>query len=230
MTLILGIDDAGRGPVIGPMILAGVLLTKEQEKTIKRAGAADSKLLFHSQRIKISKIIKQNSLSNKVIKVFPEEIDKTLKSANTNLNKLEAQKSAQIINALNKGKNSKERIQVIIDCPSVNTNAWKNLLTKYITNISNLTIICEHKADFKYASVSAASILAKVAREEEMDKIREEYKEYGNVGSGYPSDTVTQSFLKDNGLKLHNRGIFRKTWSTYKNLFPDKKQAKLFDF
>ena len=88
--LILGIDDAGRGPLIGPMILAGVLINKDQEKIIKQSGATDSKLLYHNQRIELSKIIKENSINSKVIKVYPDEIDAALNSESNNLNKLEA--------------------------------------------------------------------------------------------------------------------------------------------
>lgn len=227
MTLILGIDDAGRGPLIGPMILAGVLINKEQEKIIKQSGATDSKLLYHNQRIELSKIIKENSISHKISKAFPEEIDKTLNSLDTNLNKLEAQKTAEIINSLNKGK---ERIQVIVDCPSINTTVWKRTLMKYIYTKTNLTVKCEHKADLNHTAAAAASILAKVAREEEIAKIREQYKKYGNVGSGYPSDPLTKEFLKNNGKELQDSGIFRKTWSTWKKMFPDKKQKTLGDF
>jgi len=226
--LISGVDDAGRGPIIGPMILAGVLATKSQEKLIKRAGAKDSKLISHKERIRIAKIIIKNSKAHKVIKVFPEEIDDSLVSG-TNLNTLEANKTAEIINFLNSGKNSKEKIKVVVDCPSVNIFAWQNTLEKKIENKSNLKILCEHKADYNYPIVSAASILAKVAREEEVEKIKEDY---GEIGSGYPSDPITQGFLKKHGIKYQNSGIFRKSWQTWKNLFPekDKKQKKLFDF
>ena len=225
--LILGIDDAGRGPLIGPMILAGVLINKEQEKIIKQSGATDSKLLYHDQRIELSKIIKENSINSKVIKVYPSEIDAALNSESNNLNKLEAQKMADVVNKLNKGK---ERIQVIIDCPSTNIAVWKRTLLKFLSKTSNLTIKCEHKADLNHTSAAAASILAKVAREEEIAKIREQYKKYGNIGSGYPSDPLTKEFLKNNGKELQDSGIFRKTWSTWKKMFPDKKQKTLGDF
>ena len=225
--LTLGIDDAGRGPVIGPMILAGVLINKDQEKIIKQSGATDSKLLYHNQRIRLSKVIKQNSQSYKIIKVYPSDIDAALNSKNNNLNRLEAQKMADVVNKLNKGK---ERIQVIIDCPSINITVWKRTLLKFLSKTSNLTIKCEHKADLNHTSAAAASILAKVAREEEIAKIREQYKKYGNVGSGYPSDPLTKEFLKNNGKELQDSGIFRKTWSTWKKMFPDKKQKTLGEF
>lgn len=231
MTLLLGIDDAGRGPLIGPMILVGVLMNKDQERAIKKAGAADSKLLVHSERIRISKFIRENSLSEHVVKSSPEEIDNSINSG-INLNTLEAMKTAEIINAINIPKYHKEAIIVIVDCPSVNITAWRNKLLGFIKHIGNLEVLCEHKADFNHPSVSAASILAKVTREEEVDKIKEKYKEYGNTGSGYPSDPFTKEFLKKNGEKLKDSGLFRKTWQTWKTMFPEKKQgqASLGDF
>jgi ribonuclease HII len=231
MALVIGIDDSGRGPLIGPMILAGVLVEKEKDVLFKDHGITDSKLLLHSKRMELSKIIKQHSIKTHLIRVFPDEIDNSI-SKGTNLNTLEAKKAAEIINELNSGKYQKETIKVIVDCPSNNIFAWRNTLIKHIKHINNLYIICEHKADFNHPSVSAASILAKVTREEEMDKSKEKYKEYGNLGSGYPSDPYTQEFLKNNGKKLKDSGLFRKSWQTWKSMFPEpsKKQSTLKDF
>ncbi len=88
-------------------------------------------------------------------------------------------------------------------------------------------MICEHKADVNHLSVSAASILAKVTREEEVEKLK---KQYGDFGSGYPADPKVKEFLKTKGQELKHAGIFRKTWSTWKELYPDNEQATLGDF
>ncbi len=223
MALILGIDDAGRGPIIGPMILAGVLIEKAKEPQLKKHGVTDSKLLPHQKRIALSKILKELAESFKIVKASPEEIDLSLKSK-INLNTLEAIKTAEIINFL---APKKQRVKVIIDCPSTNTSAWKNTLLKYLKTPQNLTILCEHKADFNHISVAAASILAKVEREEEVQKIK---KQYGDIGSGYPSDPTTKLFLKTNGALLANKGIFRKSWATWKALFPEKSQSTLENY
>jgi len=221
--LLLGIDDAGRGPLIGPMILAGVLIEKKEENKLKALGAKDSKLLLHTQRMKVAKEIEKTAISHKVLLSTPEDIDDAVTTVN--LNTLEAIKSAEIINSLN---NKKQKIKVVVDCPSVNTLAWKNKLLTFIKNPENLDIYCEHNADFNHPVVSAASILAKVRREEEVEKIK---KQYGNIGSGYPSDPVTKEFLKEYGKKLQDSGIFRKSWATWKALFPeDKKQKTLSEF
>ncbi len=217
--LLLGIDDAGRGPLIGPMILCGVLIDKSEEQELKKLGAKDSKLLSHTQRIQLSKLIKGKTISHKIVKSFPEEIDEFVLSG-TNLNTLEAKKAAEIINSLN---DIKKQMIVVIDCPSINTSSWREKLISFINYDKNLEIICEHKADFNHPIVSAASIIAKVEREEEVDKIK---KVYGDIGSGYPSDPKTKEFLKNKGQELKDSGIFRKSWATWKTMFPESNQKK----
>ena len=105
---------------------------------------------------------------------------------------------------------------------------------KFIDNTDNLEIKCEHKADFNHIVVSAASVLAKVTREEEVEKLKDQYKSYGDIGSGYPSDPSTKKFLKEHGSELKDSGIFRKTWATWKALFLEqnkvKSQSNLADF
>ena len=98
---------------------------------------------------------------------------------------------------------------------------------EFIDHPENLTVKCEHKADLNHLVVSAASILAKVKREEEVKKLREKF---GDFGSGYPSDPKTKAFLKSHGQKFKDSGLFRKTWATWKKIFPDKDQKTLGDF
>ena len=228
MKFYIGIDEAGRGPIIGPMTFGGVLADEKQIKILKELGVKDSKLLPHPKREFLSVQIKKNVLACTTLAISPRDIDKSL-AEKINLNQLEAKKAAEIINVLNEGK---ERLKIILDCPSVNKMAWANKLRGFIEKKENIDIICEHKADINHPSVSAASILAKVAREEEVEKLKIEYKKYGDIGSGYPADPTTKKFLKEHGKELENSGIFRKTWSTWKELFPQKskKQASLGDF
>ena len=223
MKLILGIDDSGRGPLIGPMILAGVLVNEKQEAILKKHGIKDSKMLTHAQRLEMGKIIEKNIIEKKIVKAYPKEIDEAVNS-DVNLNTLEAMKTAEIINAINK---KKEKISIIIDCPSNNKRMWANKMITFLEHTENLDIRCEHKADRDYVAVSAASILAKNMREEEVAKIK---KEFGDIGSGYPADPVTSKFLKEHGKRLANSGIFRKSWATWKKLFPEKSQATLGEF
>ncbi len=220
--LVMGIDDAGRGPLIGPMFLAGVLLKEKDELELKHEGVADSKSLKHPERIKLSGMIKDSSVSYHIVETSASDIDLAL-SKGINLNTLEALKAAEIINKLCVGH---KQIKVIVDCPSVNIKAWQGTLLQYLDR-QDLDLHCEHKADVNHPAVSAASILAKVAREEVVAKLK---KEYGEIGSGYPSDPTTIAFLKKYGQKYKDSGIFRKSWSTWKALFSEADQKTLSGF
>jgi len=220
--LILGLDDAGRGPVIGNMVLAGVLITRKQEKFLKENNVKDSKLLSHHERIRLSKLINENSIGSYITESTPKEIDTSI-TTGTNLNTLEAKKMAEAINSLN---NKKDKIRVVIDCPSVNLIAWRSTLLNFIEHPQNLLVKCEHKADLNYTAVSAASILAKVRREEGIKDLKKKIKV--DFGSGYPADPVTIKFLKERGLKYRKHGIIRETWQTWKNLYGENNQKKLF--
>jgi len=215
--LILGIDDAGRGPVIGPMILAGCLIVKEVEKEFKTLGVNDSKKLTQKKREFLEEKIKIMAETFEIEIVNPEIIDAHVEL--NKLNELEAIACASIINKINKGYG---KIKVVIDCPSVNIEKWADFLKTKVENLSNLEISCEHKADANHIAVSAASILAKCVREKEMSKLKELYGNH--LGSGYTSDPVTKKFLENHGDEYKDKGIIRKSWSTWKNTG----QKKLF--
>lgn len=221
MTLKFGIDDAGRGPVIGPMILAGCIIHSKDEAELKQLGAKDSKLLTQKKREELEKKIKEIAHSYSVIVTTPETIYDT-NIAGIKLNELEALECAKIINELNK---SEEKLEVVLDCPSPNLVAWGNYLKGHIKKLDNLEISCEHKADFNHISVACASILAKCERERQMDKLK---LEYPGIGSGYPADPKTKTFLAKYAIKYADRGIFRKTWATYKKAVETSNQQKLF--
>jgi len=219
--LILGIDDAGRGPVIGPMVLAGCLMNEKTEKEFKVLGIKDSKQLTQKRREILAEKIKEKTETFEIITIPPIEIDKTNQKG-INLNALEAIKMAEIINKINKGFG---KIKVIIDCPSVSISPWQDFLKTKIKNLSNLEISCEHKADKNHISVSAASILAKCVREKEMDILKEKHGKI--IGSGYCSDPLTQRFLKEHFDNPKTEGLFRKTWKTWKDVYSRKEQKTL---
>ena len=219
MVIVCGIDDAGKGPVIGPMILAGVAVDEDNIPKLKSIGVKDSKLLTQKQREKLCKEIIKIVKDYKIIKIYPEEIDKAVLSNSTNLNWLEGEKMAEIINSLKPDA-------VIVDCPSINKRAFSNfLLSKLKVNVN---LQCEHKAE-RYPEVAAASILAKCAREEEVKLIKN--KIGIDFGSGYMADPVTKEFLKNNWDKYPE--IFRHSWAPYKEFSEgnkSKKQKKLGEY
>ena len=214
--LIIGIDDAGRGPVLGPMVLAGCLIEKNNENELKRAGAKDSKLLSPKQREEIRQNILKIVKDYKYKIISPVEID-TGMGEGLNLNQVEALASASIINEIAEklSDEQKENLKIILDCPSINTAGWKNQLMDYVKDKTlEPKIICEHKADFNYVVVSAASIIAKTTRDGEIEKMK---KEIGiDFGSGYPADPFTkEALIKHKDILLKHRFI-RESWATWK--------------
>lgn len=222
--LILGIDDAGRGPVIGPMILAGCLVDEEIEKEFKELGIKDSKKLTPKRREFLAEKIKSKAITFEITLTHPDEITSQNK-AGVNLNTVEALKTAEIINRVNKRQG---KIKVFVDCPSPNIPAWQREVEKHIKNKNNLEFHFEHKADVNHISCSAASVLAKTTRDAEIEKIKKLVKV--DFGSGYPSDPVTCKFLKEFAEKYKKDGIFRETWSTWKNNCKQKQQKKISEF
>lgn len=204
MTLICGIDEAGRGPVIGPLVIAGACLDEKELYQLERIGVKDSKLLSPSERKRIYFQLTSILSSYEILIIYPEEIDAAVlsPSKDMNLNWLEGTKAAQIISKLNPNK-------AIVDCPSNNISAFTSYIKQKTANKS-IHIICEHKADFKYVICGAASILAKVTRDKEIEKIK---KDIGiDFGSGYPSDPLTAAFVEKNWNKYD---FFRKSWSSW---------------
>jgi len=229
--LILGIDDAGRGPVIGPMVLAGVLINWGDETYMKEIGIRDSKMLTAKRREFLAEKIKKIALDYEIIKIEPKEIDGR-NGVGINLNQIEAIKMAEIVNKIveryGKDKCKEEKIRVIVDCPSNNIKKWKTYFEKHIENKEILEIKAEWKADVNHVAVSAASILAKTTRDAEIEKIK---KHVGvDFGSGYSSDPITCKFLQEYSSKFKKDGIFRETWQTWKDVCNKKEQKKLGDF
>ena len=200
-SLILGIDEAGRGCVIGPLVIGGVLMKRKKLKFLDRIGVKDSKRLSPNKRTVISRKIKKiTEFKTKIITA--EEID-NLRNSGVNLNKIETNAMTEIIQEFNPDV-------CCIDCIDVNEQRFHNKI-QHITH--KMKVITEHKADDTYNIVSAASIIAKVQRDKELAIIK---KEYGMIGSGYPSDKYTINFLKS--LNGEYPPIVRQTWNTVKNI------------
>ncbi|PIY59828.1 ribonuclease HII [Candidatus Woesearchaeota archaeon CG_4_10_14_0_8_um_filter_47_5] len=224
MVRILGIDEAGRGPVIGPLVIAAVLIDDTKEKELRKLGVADSKTLSPRKRESLfSQIIAlAGSTGGYKIKIIsPEEIDAALQDPDDNLNLLEARASAELINALT---DALAPAAVFLDCPSTTPSAYTTYLAPLLTS-PPAKMCAEHKADERYPVVSAASILAKVTRDRAIEELKKEYG--GDFGSGYPSDPKTQHFLKENYASFP---FFRKTWAPYLKLLKKKSQRSLGDF
>ncbi len=221
MTLVCGIDEAGRGPIIGPMVMAGILTDEEGATELKKVGAKDSKLLTPKQREQLFGKIVRIVKDYKILIVSPAEIDASVKSDDgMNLNWLEAHKSAEIINALNPAPE-----KIIIDSPSNNVENYKRYLMRLLKN-KKIEAVVEHKADVNHVECSAASILAKVTRDSEIEKIKKAVVE--DFGSGYLTDPKTTEFF-DKYFETYP-DIFRKSWAPYREKLSGKSQRKLGEF
>jgi len=188
------------------MVICGILVDESRLDELKAAGVKDSKLLTPENRKKISEVILGMVEDYAIVVVPASEIDKTLNSPDSNLNWLEADKSAEIINSFNTKR-------VVMDCPSTNISTFSSYV-KNLLKDKSVEFICEHKADRNHVEVAAASILAKVARDREIEKLKSEIGK--DFGSGYPSDPKTRDFLQKHWKDC--QGIFRKTWSSYRKI------------
>ena len=225
MSVIGGIDEAGRGPVLGPMVMAIVAATPSHITFLKSIGVKDSKLLTAKMRNKLFRLIK-DKLPHAIIKIKPEEIDKHVLGQSSSLNDLEAITSAKLIKQVAKNCSIKK---VMLDLPSRNKEAYLRLVkSKLHFPLSSLTIDAEFKADLNYLVVGAASILAKVTRDREIKKM--EKKVGFSIGSGYPSDKYTVDSLHKNFKALVKAKFVRMSWSTVKDLINEKKQTTLKSF
>lgn len=219
MVLVCGIDEAGRGPILGPLVMAGIFTDDAGVEQLRKIKVKDSKLLTAVQREQLFGKIIEIVRSYKIVMASPLEIDNAVNSTDgMNLNWLEARKAAEILNFLNPDR-------AIIDCPSPNVSAYKHYLMNFVFN-KQMEAVVEHKADVNWAAVSAASILAKVTRDAEIEKIK---AVVGNdFGSGYLHDPKTIAFFEKNFEVFPD--IFRKSWSPYKVKVLAKLQRKLGDF
>ncbi|MCD6317990.1 ribonuclease HII [Candidatus Aerophobetes bacterium] len=199
---ILGIDEAGRGPVIGPLVICGIVVRDELLLELKRRGVKDSKLLSPQKRQKLKGVIESISKEYQLIYLSPKIIDQYI------INYLELKAIVKLIDKFSPDK-------VFIDAPTRWCANYKRKI-KHLLTFKDVQLIVENFADVNYSVVSAASILAKVARDEKIKKLS---KKYGPLGSGYPSDEKTIAFLKECiRLKGEFPEIVRKKWKTAKRI------------
>jgi ribonuclease HII len=184
--LVAGIDEAGRGCVIGPLVIAGILIKQENLPALKQLGVKDSKLLTAKKREKLLPQILDLTEKHVIIKVSPAEIDHVVENGKKlyRLNRLEADNMAKIVNML-------QPDEAQVDAVDVLEERFKRHIEENLTVTTN--IISKHKADINFPAVSAASIIAKVNRDHEIAMLA---AEYGDFGTGYLADGRSMIFLK----------------------------------
>lgn len=218
--MICGVDEAGRGPVVGSLVIAGV--TFENDLELIENNVRDSKKITPKRREILSKKIKESAVNYEITLISASDIDHMRKVMT--LNEIEVNAFSKIIEKL------KPDI-CYVDAADVNNERFgKNILSRLSFKPE---IISKHKADDIYPIVGAASILAKTKRDEEVQMIARELKKKLNMplGSGYPADPVTQKFLRKwvktfGKLPPHTRH----SWKTAQNLLKESKIKKLDEF
>jgi len=214
---ILGIDEAGRGPVIGPLVMCGYMIDEGNLPELKKLGVKDSKLLTAKKRSSMLARLMELSDDMVILKIPAKEIDKT--RTISNLNKMEIERMQHIINLLNPDVAK-------IDALESNT---KKFHAKVACKIDKrIKLVTENFADKNHIEVGAASIVAKVHRDDEIEKLHEKY---GFFGTGYPSDPRTIRFLK-NWIEKNKEfpDFVRSSWITAQCIKGEKEQTDLKGF
>ena len=177
---ICGVDDAGRGSMIGPMVIAGISIEKKNIPKLRKLGVRDSKKLSSKKRELLYKEIVKLVDDYHVIRIPPRTIDKYV--FEHNLNHLEAKKMAEVISNLNPDLS-------YVDSCDVNAARFG----REISDLSNKSKVKSyHYADSRFVVVSAASIIAKVSRDRSIMRLNKTT----NLGSGYPSDKKSVNYVK----------------------------------
>ena len=213
--MIVGIDEAGRGPVLGPLVVAGVAV--ESDVPLRQMNVRDSKKLSPERREALAPQIEKVA-TFKLVVIPAERID--IMRAEMSLNDFEAKLFAEIIVKLHPET-------AYVDAADVDENEFKRAVQREVPFA--VEIVSHHKADELFPVVSAASILAKVCRDREMRTIEEAIGV--PIGSGYASDVDTIAFLakwiKEKGsLPPHTRA----SWDTARRLLVESRNRKLDDF
>ncbi len=212
--LVIGVDEAGRGPVLGDMIIGLVCIRRDRLDLLKSHGVVDSKSLSANQRSRLVLIITRISDLVLVTHVSIGEIDLY------NLNRLTLEKILYMLDSVGRivGYDSVET--VFIDM----VKGYKRYLNRFRKLYPKAEIVFEEDADRKYVVVSAASIIAKYYRDQLISELK---RFYGEIGSGYPTDPETIAWIREAYQKLDSIPPFiRRSWRVLKRIAPKWYKAK----
>jgi ribonuclease HII len=224
--IVAGLDEAGRGPVIGPLVIGCVMYREEDLPILEEIGVDDSKKLSPKHRTHLAEQIKGSCLAHKVKVITAEEINKLHFLAKLTLNQIEERAFAALLNEMT------PRPDIIyLDACDTKEDRFGRTIQAQL-KFKPDRVVSKHRGDAIFKVVGAGSILAKTVR----DSVIEEYqRQYGDLGSGYPSDPKTRNFL--NAYYREHRDfppIVRTWWKTAENIVKKYRDAqhqkKLTDF
>ncbi len=238
---MVGVDEAGRGPVLGPLVVVAAAIPEEHLDILIERGVKDSKDLTHKKRMEIVEwFLAQSEIHGwkySTIICQPERIDHGVQT--TGLNLLEVELFAEVLVELYSLTN--ESLIVMNDACDVNEKRFSNRIIERLPNWpwKDSTLSSEHKADTNHPVVGMASILAKVERDRCIEQL--EQKIGLTLGSGYPSDPKTKSVLNELLQESLPHPELRWSWKTVarawkelynaeppKRVFLEKNQTTLF--
>ena len=215
----IGVDEAGKGPVLGPMVAAAVRVDDEADLP---ADVADSKRLTEPKRESIAAELRElSAIEIGISVVTTAEID----APKTDMNSLTV---AAQVRAL--GEIAGDVDHALVDAGDVSESRFARRVREGAADAgTEITVDAEHGADDDSRLVGAASIVAKVERDRRIAAIDEEYN--AAVGSGYPSDPTTRDFLADY-VDRHGDlpGCARRSWSTCDDVLAAVEQSGLEEF
>lgn len=212
--MICGVDEAGKGAVLGPLVIAAVGCECPDELT--GTGVRDSKELSPAQRERLYAIV-TGMCTSAVLSVPAQDVDRY--RLRMNLNRCLARGHAQVIDRI-------APAVAYVDACDVDAARYAHMVREHLS--CSCTIVSRHNADKQFPVVSAASIVAKVERDRAVAALREVH---GDFGSGYPSDEKTIAYLRD-FIRDHKRSppIARRGWKTVAALLDEEFQAKITRF
>jgi ribonuclease HII len=211
-----GIDEAGRGSVLGPLVIAGISFDSTKINELKEMDIIDSKKTSPKKRVLLFEKIFNLCESIFICKINCSTIDKFVNY--NRLNKLESKFMTIIADNLHANK-------IIVDSCDVNPFRFQQEIKKNLIN-KEISIYSFHKADSDNVIVSCASIIAKVTRDNEIVKIQKSLGK--DIGSGYPSDPKTIRFIHNEINVKGSKNYIRFSWKPVKQIINKNIQTKLF--
>lgn len=192
MRISVGIDEAGRGCVLGPMVVACVAADPADRKWFWKHNVRDSKIVPGPQRDDLAKRIMERCWF-RVVVVGAPAIDRAVRDRSLTLNGLERDTMAELLRDFREDFEEREAL-ALVDAPSINAQGFLEQLFHASGWDDMSRLKAKHEADRTDRTVAAASIIAKAERERLIAKLK---KELGvDFGCGYSHDETTRAFLK----------------------------------
>lgn len=214
---VFGTDEAGKGPVLGSMFAACVRVDADADPPVM-SQVSDSKQLSGSRREALAAALRDHTAVEIGLAEIPVmQID----DPETDMNSLTVAAHAEALSAV-----ARDGDAGIADAGDTSETRFARRVADAAT--VNVRLEAEHGADDAYPLVAGASVIAKVARDEHVASLADQY---GAVGSGYSSDPATREFLWDYVRK--NDGLpdcARASWSTAQDALAAAEQAELDEF